>query len=327
MTTASPTASAASTLARLLAEDTGPIERERMFLELVALPLSTELLVACAKALRKRMVAVDLPGDPMDTCGTGGSGQVTINTSTLTALIVAAAGGKVAKHGNRSASGNCGCFDLLEVLGIRTDLTPEEERMIYGELGIVFLFAPKHHPAMRFVAPLRKQYGKKTIFNIVGPLANPARVHRQLIGTGNPTEAAMIAEALRALGTVSSMVVTGDDGLDEITVTGTTTLRLVTPEKISASTFDPAELGLSQRTAKDIAGGSPGENAAIFQGLLHGKGMEAHRELVLVNAAHALLIAGRGKTLRETFAMARETLASGMALRLFERYRALVPLR
>ncbi len=350
-------------------------KRKEFFSKLVSMPLSSEIVVQAVTALSERMIPVDLSPEAIDTCGTGGSGKRTINTSTLTAFVVAAAGGKVAKHGNRSASGNCGCFDLLEKLGVRIALTPDAERKIFEELGIVFLFAPQHHPALKFVAPIRKKFGKKTIFNLLGPLLNPAGVRRQLIGTGNAFDAKLLSDALELLGTGHSFVVSGMDGLDEISVCAPSIVHEIVGKRLPTKTaeesrgcpfqkalhFIPSDLGLPLARPQEIEGGSIEENAEIFLEIAKGRGRVAHRNLVLVNAAHALLLAragsspthqprtrrlgvgrcgvshgrsceayqemprpsGRGASLNDCFLQAKETLASGKVFELFCRYRDL----
>ena len=317
----------------ILSSDADDAERSQAFTDLVSQPITAELLSAGVRALRAQMIPVDLPGSPIDTCGTGGSGQKTINTSSLTAFIVAAAGGKVAKHGNRSASGNCGCFDLLETLGVRIDLTPEQERKLFAEFGIVFLFAPLHHPALRHVAPLRKRHGKKTLFNLLGPLCNPAGVSKQMIGTGNNSDAELIAQTLRVLNTqllthsskltAQSFVVTGHDGLDEVTVTTSTMVRRVLDSGVEMTEFSPETLSIPLVTPEEIIGGRPEENAKIFLELAQGKGSEPMKNLVLVNAAHALLLTPLVKNLKDAHALAKETLSSGRVFELFSAYRDL----
>lgn len=253
----------------------------------------------------------------------GGSGKSTLNTSTLAAFIVAAAGGKVAKHGNRSARGNCGCFDLLEKLNIRIGLTPDVERRLFEELGIVFLFAPLHHPALKLVAPLRKNYGKKTIFNLFGPLCNPARLKRQLIGTGNDEHAKLLADTLLHFGSFGSTVVTGKDGLDEVTTVADTTIYAVTPSGITVSVFSPSEVSLPLTSEKEIEGGNPQENAEIFLKLIQGFGDTARKNLVLLNAAHALLLTELAPSIQDAFLVAKKTLESGKVHTLFQEYREL----
>jgi len=266
------------------------------------------------------MTPVFLSEDAIDTCGTGGSGKKTLNTSTLTAFVVAAAGGKVAKHGNRSASGNCGAFDLRETLGAKINLAPDEERRIFDRLGIVFLYAPAHHQSMRLALPLRKAIGRPTLFNYLGPLVNPANVGRQLIGTGSHETALLFAECLRQTEAVQGVIATGHDGLDEVTVSTATTIRTVAGGRISETQFTPEEVHLSRFAEGDIEGGSLAENAAFFRELASGGGSEARKALLLANAAHALQLAGLSATLLDARELAAETLAAGRVLDLVERY-------
>ncbi len=314
---------ATHSIAALLSQELSDGERDRIFHNLVSQPITSALLVDGVQALQEKMLPVELSSDAIDTCGTGGSGLKTINTSSLTAFIVAAAGGKVAKHGNRSASGNCGCFDLLEELGVRIELNPDLERRIFDRLGITFLFARLHHPALRFVATLRKTYGKKTLFNLLGPLCNPAGVTKQMIGTGSEADAALIAETLQKLGSVGSMVVTGNDGLDEVTITTTTTVRHIFEKQIQTDTFLPQSLCVSLALPSEILGGTAQENAALFLELLEGKGTEAMRNLVLLNAAQALLLTPLTKNISEAFSIAKDTVDSKVAYQLFQSYRDL----
>lgn len=275
-------------------------------------------LAEAASELRKRMVPVDLSGDPVDTCGTGGSGKQRINASTIAAFVAAAGGAKIAKHGNKSAGGKCGSFDLLEKLGAKIDLNPEQEQRIYNELGIVFLFARAHHPAMRHVAAARSAYGKPTIFNLLGPLCNPARIKRQIVGVSSVCKPQTMAEALRLLGADGGCVVHGEDGLDEVTVTGPTTTVDVASGK--ASQFKPEKIGLKRHAEADVRGGDIEENVRIARLLASGKGTKAHQDLVCVNAAYALLIAGKTKSLSDALAIAQTTLASGAVEQLISRY-------
>lgn len=307
----------------VLSEKCEDTEREAIFNELVQRPITADLLTDGVRALRENMIATTLSSDAIDTCGTGGSGLKTINTSTLTAFIVAAAGGKVAKHGNRSSSGNCGCFDLLEELGVNIDLNSDQERLIFEKLGITFLFARLHHPALRFVAPLRKSYGKKTLFNLVGPLCNPAGVHRQMIGTGNEADGEIIAEALHRLGSFGSIVVTGHDGLDEVAITANTTVRRVLEKRVEMKEFSPQSLSVAFALPSEILGGSSKDNATLFLELAQGKGNTAMRNLILLNATHALLLTSLATTTKEAFSIAQSTLDSGAAFDLFRSYRDL----
>ena len=321
--TSIPTASAYDLIKTLLSEKCEDAEREAIFNDIIQRPISANLLTEGVRVLRENMIATTLPLEAIDTCGTGGSGLKTINTSTLTAFIVAAAGGKVAKHGNRSASGNCGCFDLLEELGVKIDLNPDQERRIFEQLGITFLFAPFHHPTLRFVAPLRKNYGKKTIFNLIGSLCNPAGVHRQMIGTGNEEDAEIIAQTLDRLGSFGSLVVTGHDGLDEITITANSTVRHVLEKRVEIEEFSPQLLSVKLALPSEIVGGNSKDNAALFLELAQGKGTTAMRNLILLNAAHALLLTSLATTIKEAFSIVQNTLDSGGAYKIFRSYRDL----
>lgn len=323
MTVPEATSTGSALLEKLLSGVMTESEMAVLFAQFVELPVTADLLCDCAAVLRSKMVSVELPGGAkaIDTCGTGGSGKKTVNTSTLTALIVAAAGGKVAKHGNRSASGNCGCFDLLEKLGVRIDLTPESEIKIFQEMGLVFLFAPLHHPALKLVAPYRKAYGKKTIFNLFGPLCNPAGITRQLIGTGNDAHARLIAETLFRLQSFGSKVVTGNDGLDEVTSTADTVINAIDASGVHTSVFSPSEIPVPLSSEADIEGGTPEENVKIFLELIEGTGQQHKKNLVLLNAAHALVLAGMAPNVRDGYVLAKETLESGKVHALFMRYK------
>jgi anthranilate phosphoribosyltransferase len=321
-------------ISTILTGETSEKEILQLFQEMDERQLTVDDLVGGAKALREHMIPVELPGNPIDTTGTGGSGKKTINTSTLVAFLIATAGAKVAKHGNRSASGNCGSFDVLEGLGAKIELTPEhpstedvqgaaeelrvKERKIYDELGLVFLFAKTHHPAMKHVASARKKFGKKTIFNLLGPLCNPAGVKRQMIGVGNHHDAELIAGAMEKLGADDSLVVTGEDGLDEITMCESTVIRTIPGSR--KGKFHPTTLGLEICEPESIEGGSVDQNVQTVRDLASGKGSDAHRNLVLVNAAHALLLTPLASELSEAFVLAKETLASGKVANLIDRY-------
>ncbi|MCK5016271.1 MAG: anthranilate phosphoribosyltransferase [Candidatus Peribacteraceae bacterium] len=307
----------------LISENISNEERAKIFQELVNRPITSDAINEGRKALQEHMVSIQLSSNAIDTCGTGGSGKKTINTSTIIAFLVAAAGGKVAKHGNRSASGNCGCFDLLDHLGVNIDLTLEQERKLFNELGIVFLYARTHHPAMRFVGPLRKEYGGKTIFNYLGPLCNPAGVTKQLVGTGNKEDASLIAGAIQKSTKDLSFIVTGEDGLDEVTVTGSTRILKLQNGSLSKEKFSPQDIDLEKFSSSEIEGGRPDENTKIFLEIIKGEGNEAIKTLVLVNASYALLLTDLVSSLPEALELAKQTLHSGKVFEAFEQYREL----
>jgi len=220
-----------------------------------------------------------------------------------------------------SISGNCGCFDLLELLGVNIILTPNQEKKIFNELGIVFLLAPSHHPSLRHVAQLRKDHGKKTIFNLIGPLCNPASVSLQLIGSGNEEHADIIANALKNLGTEHSMIVTGKDGLDEVTLTMDSIMRNVTPDAVTISEFSPVKHSINLVSAEEIEGGTPEENMNIFLELSKGRGTISLQNLIIVNAAHAILLTSLVSSIEEAINLASVTLKSGAVFDLFTKYK------
>jgi anthranilate phosphoribosyltransferase len=284
------------------------------------------VVAAAAQALRSAMVPVahDLPR-VLDTCGTGGDGLGTVNLSTGAAIIAAAAGIPVAKHGNRAASSRTGSADVLESLGIPLDLSAADSAQVLRDAGIVFLLAPTHHPAMRHAAQPRRELGIRTIFNILGPLANPARATHQLIGAPDEAMRVVLAETIHALGTSRSWVVRGADGLDEISPTAETRISIVTPGGITEQTIAPEDFGLTRTTLADIRGGEPSENARILETVLAGQPHSSATGFVL-NAAAALMIAEDLEP-RAAADRAREVVASGAASKLLSRWREIAGAR
>ncbi|MGH9283872.1 MAG: anthranilate phosphoribosyltransferase, partial [Acidimicrobiales bacterium] len=245
-----------------------------------------QALVAHAEPL-----AVDDPASVVDTCGTGGDRSGSINVSTLSALVVAGAGARVCKHGNRAASSMSGSADVLEALGVAVDLGPEGAARCLSEAGMAFCFAPRFHPGYRHVGPTRRELGVPTVFNFLGPLANPARPGRQVVGVSDPAMAETMLRALMASGAVRAMVVYGDDGLDELTTTTTSTVLELEGGELRRTSVDPASLGISLATAADLKGGDPATNAGHARRVLDGE-RGPHRDIVLLNAGAALLVAG-----------------------------------
>lgn len=311
-----------SLITTLLAPETLEADRSALFLGLVDMPITADLVEQVADALTERMVPVHLPGVEMDTCGTGGSGKQRINTSTMVAFILAACGVKVGKHGNKAATGRCGCFDLLAAIGVKIDLTPLQEEKIYAETGLAFLFAPLHHPSLKYIAPLRKAYGKRTIFNLLGPLLSPANVPRQLLGTSDIATAEILAKVLQKQHKYGSKIVVGSDGLDEVTVTGPTIIFTISKE-LQSEEWDPSMVGFSTFNEKEIEGGSIEKNMEIFHDVLQCNGVPAHTALVLCNAAHALHIARPNISLSDCLLTVREAIESKRVYKLFESYLAL----
>jgi len=289
---------------------------------------SEEEIAGAAMALRARCVR--LPGDlladallknAIDTCGTGGDGAGTVNVSTLAAITAAGAGAKVAKHGNRSVSSLCGSADLLTALGVRIDITPEASARCLKETGFAFLFAPLYHPAMKMVAPVRQEMGIRTLFNLIGPLCNPAGVRRQLMGVYSMELVPAIAGVLRRLGCDRAMVVASEDGLDEISVCAPTTVaHLYRDGTIKVESIEPGDLGIPVHSPESLAGGKPEENAEISMELLKGA-QGPVRDAVAVNAGAALEVAGIASDLEEGLNMAASALDSGQALEILEKVR------
>jgi anthranilate phosphoribosyltransferase len=292
---------------------------------LVALRLTgetPEVVCAAASAMRAKMVVVEhtLPL-VFDTCGTGGDGQGTLNVSTGAALIVAGAGVPVAKHGNRAASSKCGSADVLAALGIPLDVPPSAQGALLTRAGIAFLFAPGHHPAMKFAGPPRAELGVRTIFNVLGPLANPARATHQLVGAFSDGVRQLMAQALRELGSRGAWVVHSEDGLDEISPHAPTRVSVVSPDAVRERVVAPEDFGLPRSAPGALAGADPEHNAAILRQILAGQPHPA-RSALLLNAAAALAVA-RGLELRLAAAQAEDALASGAALRVLESWREL----
>lgn len=280
-------------------------------------------LAGAALALRAAMTPLKTP-DPaslVDTCGTGGGTVQTFNISTAAALVVAGAGVRVAKHGNRSFTTRSGSADVLEALGVRIDVSPRQMGDILDQAGIVFMFAPTMHPAMRHVGPVRRELGIETLMNMVGPLANPARAGRQVIGVSDPARAALMAGALAALGTTHALVVHGEPGMDEVSPLGATTVHEVRGGAVSAWVVTPADLDVAPVDARDLAGDGPAENAAVIESVLAGRGTAGAEAAVVLNAGAALLVAGRATSLPAAVTLARSVLASGAGAEALSRLR------
>ncbi len=282
---------------------------------LVALHVKGETaseLAGFARAMREHMVVVDAGADVIDIVGTGGDGAGTFNISTVAAMVLAGAGARVAKHGNRAISGKVGSADVLEALGVRIAMSPEEAAGAVREIGLGFLFAPHLHPAMKNVQGVRRELKMRTVFNLLGPLANPARAQTQVIGAPSAEFARVIAEALAELGTGHSYVVHGG-GLDEVSTAGSTDVYEVWSGRVAKSVWMPEDFGVQRASLDALAGGDAAENARITGEILGGmKG--PRRDIVVVNAAVGLLACGLASTPREGMAKASEAIDSGRAL-------------
>ncbi len=290
---------------------------------LVALRMRGETvdeLAGFAIAMRERVLRVEAPEGTIDTCGTGGDGRGTFNISTAAALVVAAAGVPVAKHGNRAITSASGSSDVLDALGVPTDLGPEAAALALHEVGFAFLFAPGYHPAMRHAGPTRREIGIRTAFNLLGPLTNPAGARRQLLGVADPAAARRIAEVLHALGTERALVVHGER-IDELPLDGTGVAYEVTAAGVTRHEVRPEDVGLGRAPTEALAGGTPAENAARMEALFAGQ-TGPLRDAVLLNAGAAFLVAGRAEDLRRGVALAAATIDRGAASDLLARLRA-----
>ena len=265
--------------------------------------------------MRDAMGRVDLGcDDAVDLVGTGGDGRHTINISTTAAFVAAGAGVKIAKHGNVAATSKCGAADVLRELGVDLTLKPDGVRACFDETGIAFLFAQRYHPGMRFAANVRRQLGFKTLFNLLGPITNPAGVTRQAIGVYDPKLVPTVAEALKELGSVHALVFSGTEGMDEIAPTGFTILSELNDGKISTGLFSAESvLPKAERDLTGLAGGDAAENAAILRGILSGEIGGVRRDAVLVNAAAAIVAGGKAATMEEGYRLACESIDSGRA--------------
>jgi anthranilate phosphoribosyltransferase len=303
---------AARIFGELLSGRTAEDQIEDFLIALSARKPATSEFVGAVRAMRAQMMGISAPPLAIDLCGTGGDGLGTLNISTAVSFVVAACGVPVAKHGNRSMSSKSGAADILEALGVKIDLAPQAAESTLRDTGIVFLFAQTHHPGMRHVARARQAIGKRTIFNLLGPLANPAQVKRQLVGVFAEEWLTPYAEALRALGCERAMVVHGRDGLDELTTTNITYVATLADGEITRSEIAPEDAGLPRSTLADLQGGTAAKNAEALKALFAGE-TGAYRDIVLLNTAAALMVAGKAKDIMTGVELARRALDSGAA--------------
>jgi anthranilate phosphoribosyltransferase len=276
-------------------------------------------LTGAAEAMRESAIRVETALDLVDTCGTGGDGRGTFNISTTAALIAAGAGVVVAKHGNRAASGKVGGADVLEALGVKLDLDPAGVRRCFERAGVGFLFAQTFHPAMRHAGPVRRELGVRTIFNLLGPLSNPAGARRQVLGVFADRWVEPLAESLSRLGSRRAMVVHGADGLDEISVCAATRVAELDRGEIRVYEIVPEEFGIERCSLEELAGGDVSESAAIVLRVLRREATRAQSSVSLLNAAAAIWVGGVASSLSEGLERARESLAGGKALRALEK--------
>ncbi len=273
-------------------------------------------ITGAARAMRARMVAVAAPPNAIDVCGTGGDGSHSLNVSTAVAIVVAACGVPVAKHGNRAASSKAGAADTLEALGLDLDRASQTAEATLADLGICFLFAQNHHPALARIAPIRKNLGRRTIFNLLGPLANPARVMRQLVGVPSPSLVPVYRDAMTQLGTERAMIVSGEEGLDELSISGVSRFASIGFD-LGHDIIAPEGAGLVRHPSDAIKGGDAHFNAAALRELLVGQ-PGAYRDAVLLNAAAALIVAGEAQDGEDGIEEAAEAIDKGLAKALLD---------
>jgi len=309
--------------ARIVAGELNELEIAALLIALKAKGEEPEEIAGAAQAMRDSALAVDTCGlSIVDSCGTGGDGQATVNISTAAALVAAEAGLCVAKHGNRSVSSRCGSADVLERCGVRIDGDPAFARRCLDALNICFLFAPRYHPGVRHAMPVRKALGVRTVFNLLGPLSNPARPRFQLVGVYDPRLCAPLASTLGLLGCEVALVVHGA-GLDEIGLHDSTRAALLRHGKVEEFSIEPEQVGFARAPLEALRGGAAEENAAWLVELLSGRGVEVHCHVVAFNAGALLWIAGQTETLRRGTEQALEVLRAGKAAERLERWIAL----
>lgn len=306
----------------ILDGETGDEEIARFLIAMSARSETADEIAGAARALRARLIPVTAPEGTVDCCGTGGDGHHTLNVSTAVSLVVAACGVPVAKHGNRAASSKSGAADTLEALGLDMEAAGRSAEKTLAELGICFLFAKNHHPAMGRIQPIRQKLGVRTIFNLMGPLSNPAEVRRQLIGIARPAYVPIYAAAKAKLGTERTFIASGDEGLDELSLAGGNELADVTGNDFEMRRVLAVQAALPHAPVEAIRGGDPQHNARALEALLMGA-PGPYRDAVLFNAAATLIVAGRTEEWAEGAEIAAEALDAGRAKTLLERWIAM----
>ena len=303
----------------ILDGDASDEEIARFLLAMTERSETSEEIAGAARALRARLIPIAAPEGAVDCCGTGGDGHHTLNVSTAVSLVVAACGVPVAKHGNRAASSKSGAADTLEALGLDMEAAGRTAEKTLGEIGICFLFAKNHHPAMGRIQPIRQKLGKRTIFNLMGPLSNPAGVKRQLIGIARPAYVPIYADAKARLGTERTFIVSGDEGLDELSLAGGNELADVKGDDFEMRRVDASMAGIANAPVEAIRGGDAQHNAKALKALLDGT-PGPYRDAVVLNAAATLLVAGKTEEWAVGAAMAGEALDSGKAAELLGKW-------
>jgi anthranilate phosphoribosyltransferase len=304
---------AAAAFDRMMSGEATPSQMGGLLMALRVRGETVDEITGAVSAMRARMLTVKAPADAVDIVGTGGDGSGSVNVSTCASFIVAGAGVPVAKHGNRALSSKSGAADVLAALGVKIELTPEQVGRCIRETGIGFMFAPAHHPAMRNVGPTRVELATRTIFNLLGPLSNPAGVKRQMVGVFSRQWVQPLAEVLKNLGAESIWVVHGSDGLDEITLTGPTAVCALEKGRIRNFEVTPDDAGLPRANGDALKGGDAAGNAKALRGVLEGK-PGAFRDVALLNAAAAFVVGGQAQDLKEGVALGIKSLDGGAAL-------------
>lgn len=284
---------------------------------------TVEEITACAKVMREKGLKVSPASNVIDIVGTGGDGTNTFNISTTSAFVIAAAGVPVAKHGNRGISSQSGAADVLECLGINLNLTPQQNEIILQQSNICFMFAQLYHTSMKYAAPVRKEMGVRTLFNILGPLSNPAGATLQLMGVYDLKLVEPLAQVLSNLGVEKGLVVSGNDGMDEVTLTAATQVCEIRNGELTAHTIIPEQFGFNRCTLKELAGGSPAENAQITSDILTGRERGPRRDVTVLNSAMALYLAGDNCRVVDCVMLAEDIIDSGLAAAKLEEFRRL----
>lgn len=298
----------------------GNINEYQMTAFLIALRMKGETadeITGLIRGMREHMIAFPEHPEAFDTCGTGGDGTGTFNISTTVAFVIAGAGVPVIKHGNKAASSLCGSADVLSELGVNIMLSPEDAQKVFEKAGMVFLFAPLYHPATKYIVPIRKALGTRTVFNFLGPFLNPARVKKQIIGVPNLGIAKTLAQVATQLSYDHLLLVSGTSNMDEIDTTGPSAVYDIQGNIIVSETIDPQKLGFSKVPLADIKGGDAVKNAQILRSVLEGE-KGPHRDIVILNSAYALHIAGKVSDVKQGIAMAEESIDSNAAVKAFE---------
>jgi anthranilate phosphoribosyltransferase len=305
-------AEATNVFDRMMSGEATPSQMGALLMGLRVRGETVDEITGAVTTMRAKMLRVDAPADAVDVVGTGGDASGSYNISTCAAFVVAGCGVPVAKHGNRALSSRSGAADVLGALGVKIDLAPEAISHCIHEAGIGFMFAPAHHPAMKHVGPTRVELGTRTIFNLLGPLSNPAGVKRQMVGVFSRQWVEPLAHVLKNLGSQRAWVVHGSDGLDEITTSGPTSVASLENGQITTFDISPEQVGLAKAKAEDLRGGDAEANAAALTDVLKGK-KNAFRDVAVFNAAAALVVAGRAKDVKDGVALAQKSIDSGEA--------------